>query len=717
MTFSGDLRGISLADIFQNIAGNMISGTLRVHWRNTERFVRFESGKVAGFSLGPSKGLPILDHLVKRGYVDSKQLHNLLARRKRSRKSPGRLLVEAKLMTAEQLSDAISELVAEHVFDLIMQRDATFAFHEGDPPPKVFGPDQSAFPVRIEAGPLLVEGARRADESEQIRKVVGSDRDLFVLLEGWEQFELYPLTAEIAQALDGRTDVLQLLHQFSASRFDIVKAVSSLVTMGAARPCTVQEIEANARQALEEGETEDGVRLLRQALELERSNTELRHELADLLEELGHINDAASQHAMLGFQAAREGDEQAALSHYRRATSLNPSDPELYEQMVDLLRANGDRAALASSMLELSALWLSMGLADRAQKMLTEALASGKLQHHVALNERLAEIEARLGNVDTSAQIFERLADHVLTDDEAQAVYYLRQARKHSPDDGRLEKRLRDIETGQRARRLRRRRQIVVATAAATVMLAVATAGVAELTASRRVVQALDDGLTSLSTRDVVSTISELQTVRESWGWTPSGHRAEALLSRLVQMQVEYARQLAAEGESQRAFELLGQLQPVAHGNAVDSAADEVRRQIDLEKSAADYLGLVAEGSINAGELDEATKQLSDPRLLPFHLRRLPALRQTRARDLTLQALLRIDSPRSLPVVARLFITEEDPKARKLLREILERAPVYRKQGKESVWIHVYPEFEAASVDPAQSSMARAVLRLLRGDG
>ena len=52
MTFSGDLRGISLVDIFQNIAGNLVSGTLRVQWRNTERFVRFEDGKIAGFSLG-----------------------------------------------------------------------------------------------------------------------------------------------------------------------------------------------------------------------------------------------------------------------------------------------------------------------------------------------------------------------------------------------------------------------------------------------------------------------------------------------------------------------------------------------------------------------------------------------------------------------------------------------------------------------------------------
>ena len=78
MTFSGDLRGISLADIFQNIAGNRVAGTLRVQWRNTERFVRFEEGKIAGFSPGPSKGLSILDYLTKRGYVDPQVLHQLV---------------------------------------------------------------------------------------------------------------------------------------------------------------------------------------------------------------------------------------------------------------------------------------------------------------------------------------------------------------------------------------------------------------------------------------------------------------------------------------------------------------------------------------------------------------------------------------------------------------------------------------------------------------
>ena len=71
MTFSGDLRGgINLPDVLQNIAANRLTGTLHIRWLRNERFIRFEMGSVTGFSLGVGKGLPFLDHLRDRGYVD-----------------------------------------------------------------------------------------------------------------------------------------------------------------------------------------------------------------------------------------------------------------------------------------------------------------------------------------------------------------------------------------------------------------------------------------------------------------------------------------------------------------------------------------------------------------------------------------------------------------------------------------------------------------------
>ena len=67
MTFSGDLSGIGLGDVFQNLAGNRATGTLHVRWDKGERHVRVVEGQIAGWAPGPGRELPLFDHVVERG--------------------------------------------------------------------------------------------------------------------------------------------------------------------------------------------------------------------------------------------------------------------------------------------------------------------------------------------------------------------------------------------------------------------------------------------------------------------------------------------------------------------------------------------------------------------------------------------------------------------------------------------------------------------------
>lgn len=713
MTFSGDLRGISLADIFQNIAANRSTGTLRVQWRNTERFVRFQDGGVYGFSLGVRKGLPILDHLVQRGYVDPAHLRKLMA--KRSRRTPGRRIVDAGLLTEQEMRDAIAELVREHVYDLMLLRDAEFSFTLGDPPPQVFGADQQAFAVRMESSPLLVEGARRQDEWERIHKVIGSDRDLFVRIEGGDESTLDPITAEVAQRLDGTTDLHALQHHVRASRFEIMRAVCELVQNGCARPCSAQEIQANARSALEAGDADTALRLLRQALELERSNTDLRCEFAGLLEQLGRPADAAAEYAALGFQAARDGEAETALGHYDRATALNPSDPMLHEQRVDLLRRGSDRDALAAAVLELAGLWLEMGLAERARDLLSAACQNDGLDHHPDVLEQLGAVEARLGHIDEAADVFCRLADDAAAQDEALAVDYLRVALQHCPDHEALATRLHDIETGRRNTRRVRRRQLLTIASAAAVLVLLGSAGVAELTASRQVVRALDRGLESIAQGKAAPAISDLQDVQSKLGWTPSGHRAAVLLGKLVEAQLEAARTLAANDHHDRALAVVRDLKAMLPDSPLQASCDRVREQLELEQNAIDLLESIARRE-PAPTRSEALEQLAEPRLLDLLVRRLPRLPADETRHLVLRALMQIDNPRALGEVARVYLIAEDTESLTLLRILLDRAPAHRIAGAEAQWSEVYPDLEAALSDPVRGKRARTALSALRGD-
>ena len=370
MTFSGDLQNFGLGDVFQNISANQVTGSLHVRGRNGERFVRFEKGEIAGFSLGVGKGLPLIEHIRQRGLLDEKALENLRKKRKRSRKSPGRLIVETGLLTQEQLRDIFAQAVEEHVYDLMALTEAQYNFTEGDPPPRVFDMDQRSMELRLPPGPLLLEGARRKDEWERINRVIGSERDLFVALEGWDQVDLEPVGEQVAALLDGRTDIRELLKQVSAGRFDVMKAVSELVLRGLARRCTADEIQSQVQEAVSQGRSDDAVNFLNQALAVEQGNPELRNKLAELYEQLGRPHEAAAEYASLGYQAAQENRLRDALTHYSRAAELNPGDLVLHERQVELLVRAKDGAGLAKAVEGLVTLQLDVGLADRARSTL-----------------------------------------------------------------------------------------------------------------------------------------------------------------------------------------------------------------------------------------------------------------------------------------------------------------------------------------------------------
>ena len=115
MSFQGNLQGIGLADVFQNIASKRTEGTVHVKWRSGVGLVRFEEGAVSGYSSGPGKPLPLLRHVVQRGYVSERPLDNLVKKNRKSRKPIGRMMVETGLLSAEELAGTVAEMIEQGV--------------------------------------------------------------------------------------------------------------------------------------------------------------------------------------------------------------------------------------------------------------------------------------------------------------------------------------------------------------------------------------------------------------------------------------------------------------------------------------------------------------------------------------------------------------------------------------------------------------------------
>jgi tetratricopeptide (TPR) repeat protein len=715
MAFSGNLQGISLADVFQNIAANRVTGSLQVRWRETERYVRFEDGKVSGFSLGVGKGLPLIDHIRQRAYLDEKALNTLTKKRKRSRKGTSTLIVDLGLLTQDEVEGIFAEAVEENIHDLLALKEALFSFTEGDAPPRVFDLDQRNMSVRLEPGPLLLEGARRRDEWERIQRVISSDRDLFVVREGWEQAGLDEVGEHVAQLLDGRTDLAAVLKQLSASRFEILKVVSDLVLQGHARRATGDEIQHLIQDALAEGEPERAVSLLNEALTLERSNTDLREQLAELHAQLDRPQEAAAEYAALGYQASRDDRLEDALGHYSTAARLNPGDLPLHEHWVELLVRAKDGEGLATAVHGLVKLLLDMGLADRARGALHKALDSKLLPDEVSAREDLAQVESSRGNSHEAGEEYLHLANLVKRD-AGRALDYLRKALAERPHDQALAARVGDIESGTLYRRRIRRRRLIGIGIAFAVLLAVGLVGLMEITAAHRVELALANGLGTPGSPDALRALHDLQQVRKGFPWTTSGRRAGEHVARLVGLHLEIVEELLSQGEHDRAADLLGELQGIVQRQDYRQRFKALIERVGLERIAARMLAraeLLGEEDPQAIAAIEG--ELADGNLLDFYLEQLPRLQCARARQAVLTALLKMDQPRTLALVAKMYLRERDPASRDLIRELLNGAEAHRRKGRQGEWKAVYSELQRAELNPETRVQAELALSLLRG--
>lgn len=250
MTFSGDLTGIHLADVFQNIHGNRLTGTMQVSTREGDRYVYFQQGLITGYSRGINKGLPMGNHLAQRGYVERTLLATAIKNKGKTTTLLSEVLAEMDVLSREEFAAVMCELIEESLFDLLRLEEASFEFTEGAPLPRVFDTEQKAARIAIDPSGILMETARRHDEWERIDRVVLSERDVFVVLEGWEECGLGELALSVGQCLDGATDVASILEELPYSRFDVLKAITDLVMLGHARPLSDGEIEGVADETL-----------------------------------------------------------------------------------------------------------------------------------------------------------------------------------------------------------------------------------------------------------------------------------------------------------------------------------------------------------------------------------------------------------------------------------------------------------------------------------
>ena len=358
----GDLSSFSLGEIFQSLAINNHTGTLRISSRTQpEKLIFFSHGEISLFSHGSGEGLRIGEVLVRQGTITVAQLEDALAQQKKERELLGRILLKAGNVTEEDLRQALATKIQEEIYDLFLWTEGVFEFHMGSCPDELFDELQKSVSVAINTNVVIMEGLRRLDEWGVISQRLKTLEELFVQT-GKVPEDLSEIEVRVLERIDGTKTVREHFKEFYGTRFELCTLMCRLLDEEAVRPLSTEECVAAAQEAIGKKAFPQAVTFLKFATQVQDDSADLHHRLGEAL--AGAYQETESRQAFL--QAVRLYGEKGDLASTAEvATSLVPGsdlEPEDLElcfhafvevenvkkafaagtQLVGLLQENGE---------------------------------------------------------------------------------------------------------------------------------------------------------------------------------------------------------------------------------------------------------------------------------------------------------------------------------------------------------------------------------------
>jgi len=407
MSFKGNLKSFSLAEIFQSLNLNNHTGTLRICIKpddpESTRFIHFGKGAITFVSPSSPKGFKIGEILFRKGIVSEECIKEALKLQHETGDRLGKILINQGLVSKEAITNALTDQLREEIYDLFMLEKAEFEFQINAPPPYHKDPLQKIVKIEIDPQPLIIEGVRRLDEWEIIRTSIQTFDEIFTPT-GLQPENLDENESEVFHLLDGRTPVHELFTKLSFGRFLCARALFNLTTSGLIRSLTFEEL---IELSEDSNEDIDKTPFIRFALQLHPSDTKLRIKLAESYIEDENIEEAEK---ITQKGIAIEPDEKDLKELSELFIKISPNNPEALKIAI----AN----SLNQNQLE-KAVEYSISLSDilnrnNKTEEATETLTA--IEAHISetpdLRLLLANKWRQLGTLEKSIPHLEFLADH-----------------------------------------------------------------------------------------------------------------------------------------------------------------------------------------------------------------------------------------------------------------------------------------------------------------
>ncbi len=232
MTLEGSLQDFSITDLLQLIAMGNKTGILEIEEEqlHNKATIFFDAGTPTHIKLKRNVE-PLNVMLIKAGLISPEQAkfthqyqQNMLKKERY-----GAVLLKLNYISRHNLRKIIRQQMEEALYNIFDWEKGQFNFLE------VAEIEPTDFPLTMTIENLILEGSRRQDEWEQIRKSI-PHLDIYFQFkeqeEGSQFLDLEPQEWEIMTSIDEHSTVKELAMRHGLSNFDTSKILLSLIVKG-----------------------------------------------------------------------------------------------------------------------------------------------------------------------------------------------------------------------------------------------------------------------------------------------------------------------------------------------------------------------------------------------------------------------------------------------------------------------------------------------------
>ena len=274
------------------------TGKLVIRNSSVEKTMFVQKGKiVSSASTDPREYLG--QFLMSYGYIDEEELRKAMEVQVQSKILLGKILVIIEAISEADLRRLMKIKAEEEIYDVFLWPDGEFHFYDDQRPVMEF------VPLHLDVNGIIMEGSRRVDEWDRIRKVITSSALIPATKKKVKISGLNEAQRKIVDLIDGQRTIEEIVLESRSSTFVVSSTIATLVESGAvetaegaappeapAAEATVTPAESflgseseiaslltRAQSGLREGDYEKSLRLLKAAQNLEPDSARVRSAL------------------------------------------------------------------------------------------------------------------------------------------------------------------------------------------------------------------------------------------------------------------------------------------------------------------------------------------------------------------------------------------------------------------------------------------------------